>query len=1250
MNALSTPFDDLSDAIAIVGLSGRFPGAGSVQDFWSAVLEGRELFAPHAPESLADAFTDAERAQPNYVPVRPALEGAALFDAEFFGMLPREASLMDPQFRVFLETCWEALEDAGHDPARAPGPVGVFGGASMSTYFLSSVLKDRATLETVVSNYQLGEFPALTGALGDTLSTRVAFKLGLTGPAMTVASACSTSLVAITQAVQSLLAHQCDMALAGGVSITFPQQRGYFYLEGGMASRDGHCRPFDAEASGTVFGHGAGVVALRRYADAVADGNSIYALIRGVGLNNDGNDKIAFTAPSVIGQALAIAEAQGAAGVEPDSIGYIECHGTATPLGDPIEFEALSRVFAGVAAGRVKLGSVKANIGHLDAAAGVAGVIKTALMLRDRVIPPMTNYTAPNPRIRLADSPFDIPTEARPWRETGPLRAGVSALGVGGTNAHIILEEAPLVTVARPGGVQILPISARSEVALAAMAQRLADALDTEGAPDLASVASTLQEGRSVFDYRAAIAAETLADASARLRAPLRAVKAARPAPGVRFMFPGQGSQYPLMAAGLHAAESEFRAVFAEGSAFLAPLIGLDLEKLVFGSADLDKAAEILRNTAVTQPALYLIQYALARLWQSRGVTPQAMVGHSVGEFAAATLAGVMSFETGLTLIAARGRLMQDQTPGSMLSVRAPVEEVAALVPDGVDLAARNAPRLNVFAGPDDQIAGFEAALNGAGIACSRLQTSHAFHSAMMDPVVEAIAEAARDCALQEPRIPIVSCVTGTWLTDAEATDPQYWARHCRATVNFHQAVQELCDAETPPVLLEVGPGRVLSAFAAQSLTRGAAAAVIQSLPDHRREIGDCQAMAGAHGALWAAGVPVDWSALRTDPVRRVSLPTYPFERKLHWIEPPVPVARQTSTAPAALTLPDDAGSFSEARPEMLQSVPRKDALTARLLDLLSELSGETITADDAAASFLELGFDSLLLGQVAQRLARDFGLEVTFNQLMTEYPSVVVLSAHMAATLPPEPEQVAQVLPATAGSFASVRAQAPGSASAAALSLPAAEGLASVLQAQTQAMLTLFDHQLKAVGGWAGAPAPAAAVPAPAPAGRAPVKAPATTGANDSKPDRFDLNRRRAAQAELTPAQNDLVARLTGDLAARFPTSKRRTQENRRVLADPRTAAGFRRDWKELVFPIVVERSAGAKLLDADGNELIDLVNGFGQTAFGHAPDFVTQAVAAQLEKGFAIGPQSPLAFEVARKFLDLTGHERVTFCNTGS
>ena len=603
MNAPLTFHDELGDAIAIVGLSGRFPGAGSVQAFWSAILEGRELFSPHPPEALVDAFTDAERAQPNYVPVRPALEDAGMFDAEFFGMLPREAAMTDPQFRVFLETCWEALEDAGHDPARAPGPVGVFGGAAMSTYFLSSVLKDRATLETVISNYQLGEFPALTGALGDTLSTRVAFKLGLTGPAMTVGCACSTSLVAIAQAVQSLLAHQCDMALAGGVCITFPQQRGYFYLEGGMASRDGHCRPFDAEASGTIFGHGAGVVALRRYADAVADGNSIYALIRGVGLNNDGNDKIAFTAPSVMGQALAIADAQGVAGVEPESIGYIECHGTATPLGDPIEFEALSRAFAGVPAGRVRLGSVKANVGHLDAAAGVAGVIKTALMLRDRVIPPMTNFTAPNPRIRLADSPFDIPTQARPWLETGPLRAGVSSLGVGGTNAHLILEEAPPQTVAPSDGMQILPLSARSEAALAAMAQRLADALEAGGAPDLASVASTLQEGRSVFEYRTAIAAETPAGASAQLRAPVRAIRAARTPPDVRFMFPGQGAQYPLMAAGLYESEPEFRAVFAQGSAFLAPLIGLELEDLVFGSNDPAKAAETLRNTSVTQPA-----------------------------------------------------------------------------------------------------------------------------------------------------------------------------------------------------------------------------------------------------------------------------------------------------------------------------------------------------------------------------------------------------------------------------------------------------------------------------------------------------------------------------------------------------------------------------------------------------------------------------------------------------------------------
>jgi len=1248
--------DLASSGFAIVGLAGRFPGAESVEAFWSAIREGRDLIRPHDRAVLADNFTDADRASDAYVPVRPSISDAAMFDAPFFNMLPREAALTDPQFRVFLECCWHALEDAGCDPMRAPGPVGVFGGAAMPTYFLNNVMAERGAIENFVSTYQLGDYHISMGALTDTLATRTAFRLGLTGPALTVGTACSTSMTAVALACQSLDAFQCDVALAGGVSITFPQERGYLYQEGGMVSRDGHCRPFDAGATGTVFGHGAGVVALRRVEDAVADGDHIYAVIRGVGINNDGADKIAFTAPSVTGQAIAIAQAQGAAGVDPGSISYIECHGTGTPLGDPIEFEGLKKAFQGVGQGQVALGSVKANIGHCDAAAGVIGLIKTALMLRDRVLPPMTNYSRPNPNIDLGPSPFRIPMTAEDWIADGPLRAGVSAFGVGGTNVHVIMEEAPPRSETQAGGLSILPLSARNEAALAAQAQQLAAVLSSDAAPELADVAFTLQEGRRAFDHRRAIVAATRQEAIAALSAPFVARPAPSETPAIAFMFPGQGAQYPGMGQGLYQTEPVFARILDDGAEALASTLGLNLADLLFRSTDAADAARVLRDTAITQPALYLIEYATAQLWQHRGVQPWAMIGHSVGEFVAATLSGVMSFETGLALIAARGRLMQAQPPGAMLSVRASLEAVQALVPQGVDLAARNAPSLLVFAGPDQAIDGFAATLEAAGLPARKLHTSHAFHSAMMDPVVEALqAEAARH-SFAAPQIPYVSCVTGTWITPDQATDPAYWARHCRACVDFDAGLRTLAGDKAAPALLEVGPGRTLSAFAGQILPRDRRGAVVQSLPDHDAPDRDRETMAAAFGTLWTHGVQVDWSQMRQGG-QRVSLPGYPFQKSRHCIEPPVPLSRQAQAPLRDAPPPAQAADteLSNTRPVMAQP-DRTDRLTQTLLALLSDLSGDSFTPADAQSSFLELGFDSLLLGQLAQRLDREMGCKLTFRQLMTDYPDAATLVAHLDTVLPADPQQATAPPPAANPQPVTAPQPAPVAAQPATSPMPQASGdLGALMQAQTQAMLSLFETQIRGLSG-GGQPAPAmqpvaaseAAAPTAAPVIKTRAPAAASPGADEGS--RLDMNRRAAGDADLSPEQMQFVRDLCQEYSARFPTSKARTQANRRALADPRTAGGFRPEWKELVFPIIAETAHGSQLTDPDGNTLIDLVNGFGQTAFGHAPDFVTRAVSAQLDKGFPIGPQTALAHEVAQKFIKATGHERVTFCNTGS
>lgn len=1254
--------EDLVGAIAIVAMAGRFPQAASPEEFWRNLREGRDCITRFDTAELEDAFNSEERADPSYVAARPVLDDVDQFDAEFFGMYPREAALMDPQFRLFMEICWEALERGGIDPTRTEGRIGVFAGAAMPTYFLHHVCTDRAVIESFTSGYQVENYPSFMGALTDTLATRVAYKFGLRGPAMTVQAACSTSLLAVAQACQSLLMYQADAVLAGGVSITFPQKRGYRALEGGMVSTDGKCRPFDANASGTVFGHGAGVVLLKRLEDALADGDPIVALIRGFGVNNDGADKVGFTAPSVRGQADAIRAALDLAGVEPDTIGYIECHGTATPLGDPIEFEGLKRAFEGVnARNTCTLGSAKGNVGHLDAAAGITGLIKAALVLREGEIPPLINFTAPNPRIDLAESPFRIATTLEQWRSAAPRRAGVSSFGVGGTNVHLVLEEAPRTASAHAAAPRddapiILPISARSDAAIEQAKQLLAAHL--EATPDLAlgDVAFTLIEGRRAFQKRTLIAARTREDAIAKLRTS-SAISSASEAAPIIFMFPGQGAQYPGMGRDLYAREPLFRDIMQNGAAILKRLSGLDLLAILYDdAAPSDDAPHPIRSTLLAQPALFLIEYATARLWMSWGVKPTAMIGHSVGEFVAACLSGVMQFEDALTLIAARGRLMQDMPGGAMLSVRLSESDLRPYLGEKLDLAAINSPNLCVVSGAFEDIERLEKTLDAANIVHRRLHTSHAFHSRLMAPMVDALAAEASVIRFGAPTIPYVSSLTGDWIKPDEAAQPLYWARHCREAVRFADGLAAVSKGGQP-ILIEVGPGRTLATLASQILGKGGATAFIASLPEATRGNADDVVMAEAFGRLWACGVDIDWSARRPHAGRRVSLPTYPFQRQSHFIEAPKRQAQAQvfsfPTSPPAVHLlasiqtPNlEPQSMSMPSPEA-----RLASFRAAVIEILEDLSGESLDDADTNASFLELGFDSLFLGQVVQQLASKFGVKITFRQLVNDIPTIEALVAFLDATLP------ADAAPAVAPQ------SAPATATMVAPTMPPAlsGGIEGVLQAQMAAMQALFAQQLAAlqgVGVAAPAAAPLAARPiavasAPkSPTAAAPAAPPTTGEEDDTTPQRFKmyLGGARPAAQQTSNAQRDFIETFVQQYNARTGGSKRYTASNRQILADPRAANGFRAEWKEAVYPIVSPRSKGSKIWDVDGNEYVDLVNGYGQTMFGHAPDFVQDALIEQAKNGFAIGPQAPLAGEVAKQIADMIGMERVTFCNTGS
>jgi acyl transferase domain-containing protein/acyl carrier protein len=909
--------------VAVVGMSGRFPGADDVEQFWANLREGVECITHFSVDELrAAGVPESELSHPDYVRSIGRLRDVQHFDAAFFGYSPREAEMLEPGHRLFLECAWEALEDAGHAPGGGEGRVGVYAGAGASGYAERHVMGNPALLESV------GAFGAFLASGKDFLATRASYKLDLRGPSVNVQTACSTALVAVHLAVQSLLAGECDMALAGGATVLVPQDTGYLYAPGSISSPDGHCRAFDAKSAGTLSGSGVGVVVLKRLADALRDGDPVRAVIRGSAINNDGAAKVAFTAPGGEGQAAVIGEALAAADVDADTVGYVEAHGSGTDLGDTIEIAALTRAYRAhtARAGYCAVGAVKTNLGHLDTAAGIAGFIKAVLALENGVIPPTLHFEAPNPRIAFDGSPFFVPTRALPWTtEDGqPRRAGVSSFGIGGTNAHVVLEEAPARASSGPSRPwQLLTLSARTPQALDAAAARLAEHLRAHPELPLADVAFTLREGRKAFAHRRAVVVRQGEDAAQIVGAatPDRTVAGVveGESRSVAFLFPGLGDHYPNMARGLYEAEPVFRAEVDRCAEILRPLLGEDLREVLFpGEAPSDAApssgfdlkrmlgrdtavdpsAERLNHTLLAQPAVFVIDYALAKLWMSFGIVPAAVIGHSLGEYAAACIAGILTLEDALALVADRARIIHELPGGAMLAVSLSPDELRPYLSPDVALAAVNAPGLTVAAGPEDAVEAVRAKLEADGIVARRLATTHAFHSPMMAPAAERLAARVARARLNPPSIPMASNVTGTWITDAEAMDPGYWTRHLLGAVRFAEGVAELL-AEPGRVLLEVGPGQTLSTFVRQRAGDAAApAAVIPSLRYAYDRKPDAQFLLEALGRLWAAGITPDWKAFRGDEARRrVRLPTYPWERQRYWIEAP-----SASTAPAAVS------------------------------------------------------------------------------------------------------------------------------------------------------------------------------------------------------------------------------------------------------------------------------------------------------------------------------------------------------------
>jgi acyl transferase domain-containing protein/acyl carrier protein len=902
---------DESPEIAIIAMAGRFPGAASVEEFWENLRQGRETISFFSDEELLAAGVDAaELLDPSYVKARPILEGAELFDAEFFGYSPREAELMDPQHRLFLECAAEVLELAGYTE-RYPGQVGVYAGASISSY-MYNIYSNPDLVDEV------GTFPILIGNEKDAVATRVSYKLNLRGPSLAVQTFCSTSLVAVHLACQGLLSGDCDMALAGGVSVILPQKSGYLYQAGGIGSIDGHIRAFDAKASGIVFGNGMGIVVLKRLRDALADGDRIHAVIRGSAVNNDGSVKAGFTATSVDGQAEVVRRALEAAAVDPETITYMEAHGTGTPLGDPIEVAALSKAFRAHTARRqfCSLGSVKTNVGHLDRAAGVTGLIKAVLALENELIPASLYFDEPNPNIDFDNGPFVVNTVAREWKRDGvaPRRAGVNSLGLGGTNAHVVLEEAPEIAPSGPARAwQLLVWSARTEQALELVTERLGERL-AAGPGDLAEVSFTLQVGRRPLSQRRMLVCRDLDEAREALsgtdrRRLLSAAHDGKPRQVV-FLFPGLGGHHVGMGRGLYETEAVFRGEVDRCAELLRPLLGLDLREVLYPPVDTeattpsqgldlrrmlrrdpgepDEATRRLNETWLSQTALFVVEYALARQWMEWGIRPDAMVGYSLGEFVAACLAGVMTIDDALRLVAGRARLIQELPRGRMLAVPLAEPRVLPLLGEELSLAALNGPEQSVVAGPPEAVAALEGRLSAEGIVCRELQTTHAFHSRMMEPLIGPLANLVATVSLQPPRIPYLSNLTGTWITPEEATDPTGWTRHLCGTVRFDVSMRELM-REPGRVLLEVGPGQTLGSLVLQQaqLAGDALPAVLGSLPSSYEGQADPAVLLNALGKLWLLGVEPDWQRFHAGERRlRVKLPTYPFERQHYWIEP----------------------------------------------------------------------------------------------------------------------------------------------------------------------------------------------------------------------------------------------------------------------------------------------------------------------------------------------------------------------------
>ncbi|OBF04355.1 polyketide synthase [Mycobacterium sp. ACS4054] len=983
--------DSPPNAIAVVGMAGRFPGANDVSTFWDNLRRGKESIATLSEQELkAAGIPDEVLANPAYVRRAPLVDGVDEFDAEFFGFPPQFARMLDPQHRLFLQCAWHAFEDAGCDPAEFDGSIGVFGTSSPSGYLLHNLSSHRAQDAFIGTGLNFEQFNLFLQNDKDFLATRVSHQFDLRGPSLTVQTACSSSLVAVHLACQSLLSGECDMALAGGVSLSVPHHVGYWNSPGAMVSAVGHCRPFDVRADGTVFGSGVAIVALKPLQAALDAGDRVHAVIRGSAINNDGSMKMGYAAPNPAAQADVIAEAHAVAGIDSATVSYVETHGTGTPLGDPIEVQGLRSAFAVSQTprpGPCVLGSVKSNIGHLEVAAGVVGLIKTILCLQHKAIPGTLHFTSPNPELRLDETPFTVRSAYDAWEWDGVRRAGVSSFGVGGTNAHVVVEEAPPAPErAAPAGPQVLLVSAQSAAALDGSRAALADALAAPDGPELADVAHTLT-GRRRHRLTVAAVVHDREHAATVLRAGEHdnvfvgesLDGGEDPAHRVVFMFPGQGAQHVGMARGLYDTEPVFAEHFDACAAGFGDEMGIDLKALIFGDAATD-----LERIDRSQPALFTVEYALARLAEHYGLRAGAYIGYSTGEYIAATLAGVFDLETAIKLVALRARLMHESPPGAMVAVALGPDDLAPYLTPGVDLSAVNDPGNCVVAGPNDEIRAFTQRLREAGITARRVRATHAFHSSAMDSMAAEFGEFLSGVELRRPDTPLLSNLTGTWMTDEQVTDPASWARQISSTIRFADELDALL-TDPDRVLVEVGPGGSLTGSAMRHPKWSDGHRAVRLMRHPIQNTDDRDTFLLGLGQLWSAGVPVDWEPLTGPTPNPVWLPGYAFARERHWVDPkPLAWLEHPAEAPGAPVAATNGAASANGQSHT----------EATLRQIWMQCLGlNSIGRND---NFFDLGGDSLISIGIATN-ASNAGLDVTPQDLYGN-PTLATLAAHVDA------------------------------------------------------------------------------------------------------------------------------------------------------------------------------------------------------------------------------------------------------------